>query len=80
MPAFLDKQAQLSTEDANETRLVTSIRWVVVAVNGQLKNWRGSFKQYYPKNHILEIMLKSFVQFLMLSTQQDLTILKTNEC
>ncbi|GFU40544.1 DDE Tnp4 domain-containing protein [Trichonephila clavipes] len=31
MPAFLDKQAQLSTEDANETRLVASIRWVVEA-------------------------------------------------
>ncbi|GFU96176.1 DDE Tnp4 domain-containing protein [Trichonephila clavipes] len=26
MPAFPGKQAQLSTEDANETRLVTSIR------------------------------------------------------
>ncbi|GFY16397.1 DDE Tnp4 domain-containing protein [Trichonephila clavipes] len=40
MPAFLDKQAQLP-KDANETRLETSIRWVVEAVNGQLKNWRA---------------------------------------
>ncbi|GBP23667.1 hypothetical protein EVAR_80284_1 [Eumeta japonica] len=30
-----------STEDANETRLVTKVRWVVAAVNGQLKNWRA---------------------------------------
>ncbi|GFW68512.1 ATP-dependent DNA helicase [Trichonephila clavipes] len=37
MPALLDKQAQLSIEDAKETSLVTSIRWVVEAVNGQLK-------------------------------------------
>ncbi|GFT15984.1 hypothetical protein TNCV_3315461 [Trichonephila clavipes] len=29
MPEFLDKQAQLSIEDANETRLVASMRWVV---------------------------------------------------
>ncbi|GFV52909.1 hypothetical protein TNCV_2875771 [Trichonephila clavipes] len=30
MPAFMNKQAQLSIEDANETRLVISIRWVEV--------------------------------------------------
>ncbi|GFX76122.1 DDE Tnp4 domain-containing protein [Trichonephila clavipes] len=41
MPAFLDKQAQLSTEDTNETCLVTSILWVVEAVNSQIKNWRA---------------------------------------
>ncbi|GFT53485.1 DDE Tnp4 domain-containing protein [Trichonephila clavipes] len=41
MPAFLDKQAQLSIEDANETRLVISIRWVVEAVNGQHKKWKA---------------------------------------
>ncbi|GFS81356.1 hypothetical protein TNCV_1225391 [Trichonephila clavipes] len=32
MPAFLDKQAQLSIEDANEIRLVISIRWVIEAL------------------------------------------------
>ncbi|GFY08436.1 DDE Tnp4 domain-containing protein [Trichonephila clavipes] len=41
MPAFLDKQVRLSTEDAKETRLVTSIHWVIEAVNGQLKNRRA---------------------------------------
>ncbi|GFT17626.1 hypothetical protein TNCV_2587381 [Trichonephila clavipes] len=40
MPAFLEKQSQLSIEDANETRLVISIRWVVEAANGQYKKWR----------------------------------------
>ncbi|GFW96604.1 hypothetical protein TNCV_2846611 [Trichonephila clavipes] len=40
MPEFLDKQAQLSIEAANETRLVISIRWVVEAVNSQHKKWR----------------------------------------
>ncbi|GFR06087.1 DDE Tnp4 domain-containing protein [Trichonephila clavata] len=39
VPDFLDKQAQLSTEDANETLLVTSIRWVVEAVIQEL--WRA---------------------------------------
>ncbi|GFU88870.1 DDE Tnp4 domain-containing protein [Trichonephila clavipes] len=41
MPAFLSKQAQLSRKDANEVRLVISIRWVVEAVNGQHKKWRA---------------------------------------
>ncbi|GFU10620.1 DDE Tnp4 domain-containing protein [Trichonephila clavipes] len=41
MLALLDKQAQLSTEDTNETGMVTLISWVVEEVNGQLKNWRA---------------------------------------
>ncbi|GFV80629.1 DDE Tnp4 domain-containing protein [Trichonephila clavipes] len=41
MLAFLDEQAQLPAEDVSETRLVTSIHWVVDAVNGQLKKWRA---------------------------------------
>ncbi|GFX93994.1 DDE Tnp4 domain-containing protein [Trichonephila clavipes] len=51
MPVFLNKQAQLSTESANATRLVTSIRWVVEAVNGQLKNWRA-LKNIIPNDQI----------------------------
>ncbi|CAF4439115.1 unnamed protein product, partial [Rotaria magnacalcarata] len=41
MPTFL-KQAdkQLSTTDANQTRLVTKIRWVVESTNGRIKTWR----------------------------------------
>ncbi|GFX75224.1 hypothetical protein TNCV_3171511 [Trichonephila clavipes] len=31
LPAFLEEKAELSTEDANKTRLVASIRWVVEA-------------------------------------------------
>ncbi|GFX61263.1 DDE Tnp4 domain-containing protein [Trichonephila clavipes] len=41
MSAFLDKQAQLFIEYANETRLVISIRWVVEVVNGQHKKRRA---------------------------------------
>ncbi|GFT21659.1 DDE Tnp4 domain-containing protein [Trichonephila clavipes] len=41
MPSILDKQVQWSTDDANETLWVASIRWVFEAVNGQLKNWRA---------------------------------------
>ncbi|GFT54360.1 DDE Tnp4 domain-containing protein [Trichonephila clavipes] len=40
MSGFLKKQVHLS-EDSNETRLVSSICWVVEATNGQLKNWRA---------------------------------------
>ena len=43
MPHFLTKsQKQLSTEEANETRLVTKVRWVVESVNGRVK--QDSFK------------------------------------
>ncbi|GFW94351.1 DDE Tnp4 domain-containing protein [Trichonephila clavipes] len=41
MPEFLVKQVQLSIENANETRLVTSTCWVVEAVNDQLTKWRA---------------------------------------
>jgi len=38
-PAFLEAgERQLSTEDANESRLVTKNRWVVEARNGHLKS------------------------------------------
>lgn len=41
MPKFLNKnQKQFSTEEANDTRLTTKIRWVVEAVNGRVKQWR----------------------------------------
>lgn len=38
MPSFLDKNPQLSTEEANSSRMVTKCRWVVEAVNAKLKN------------------------------------------
>ena len=38
MPYFIAKsQKQLSTEEANETRLVTKVRWVVESTNGRIK-------------------------------------------
>ncbi|XP_052099022.1 uncharacterized protein LOC127733747 [Mytilus californianus] len=41
MPKFLPKgQKQFTTEEANASRLVTKIRWVVESVNGRLKQWK----------------------------------------
>jgi hypothetical protein len=38
---FLKKGAkQHTTEDANASRLVTKIRWIVESVNGRIKQWR----------------------------------------
>ncbi|GFU05501.1 hypothetical protein TNCV_3291411 [Trichonephila clavipes] len=80
MPVFLDKQAHLLTEDANETRSVTSVSWVVEAVNGQLKKWRA-LSNIIPKcvqmPYIVDYVKIVSVQFLTLSTLQDLTILRT---
>lgn len=41
MPYFLKKnQDQFTTLEANETRLVTKIRWVVEAINGVIKRFK----------------------------------------
>ena len=39
MPSFLRNAKQHTTEEANESRIVTKNRWVVEAVNGKLNNW-----------------------------------------
>lgn len=42
MPFFLPKkQKQHSTTEANTSRLVTSIRWVVESANGRIKQWKS---------------------------------------
>lgn len=41
MPAMLNKRKQLQTDEANQSRRVTKVRWVVEAVHGHL--W-GKFK------------------------------------
>ena len=41
MPHFLNKpQKQHTSEEANESRLVTKVRWVVESVNGRIKKWK----------------------------------------
>ena len=37
MPALKGKRSQLTTEESNESRFVTKIRWVVEAVHGDIK-------------------------------------------
>jgi hypothetical protein len=38
MPTFLDRnEKQFETSIANQTRQVTSVRWIVEFVNGQVK-------------------------------------------
>ncbi|MCG7879800.1 MAG: transposase family protein, partial [Candidatus Thiodiazotropha endolucinida] len=42
MPHFLNKsQKQHTTEEANESRLVTKVRWVVESANGRIKKWKA---------------------------------------
>ncbi|XP_061192880.1 uncharacterized protein LOC133201100 [Saccostrea echinata] len=41
MPRFLEAgQKQMSTEDANMSRLVTKVRWVIESSNARIKRWR----------------------------------------
>jgi len=51
MPNLLNKGSQYDTISANESRLVTSIRWVVEAVNGLLKKWKH-LSQVVPNSQI----------------------------
>lgn len=46
MPSFLQKgHKQHKTEDANSSRLITKIRWVVESVNARIKTWRYLARQ-----------------------------------
>lgn len=55
MPELLKKnQVQFTTTEANKSRLVTMLRWVVESVNGRLKNKFKFFEDiicasYFPK-------------------------------
>jgi len=40
MPHFLEVGKQHNTMSANESRLVTKIRWIVESVNGLIKTWK----------------------------------------
>ena len=52
MPSFLQKgEKQFSTSDANKTRMITKIRWVVESVNARLKQWRF-FDKVVPNTHL----------------------------
>jgi hypothetical protein len=55
MPAFLPKsERQLTTVEANNTRLTTAVRWVVEARNGQIKQFRFF-------NHVVPNTLMAFI-------------------
>ncbi|XP_065213296.1 uncharacterized protein LOC135840599 [Planococcus citri] len=51
MPHFLSKGQQHSMEEANESRLITKMRWVVEAVNGLIKTWRA-LDHVFPNSQI----------------------------
>ena len=40
MPPFLDGRRQFTTEEANQSRCITKVRWVVEAVNRHIKQFK----------------------------------------
>ncbi|XP_018394741.1 PREDICTED: uncharacterized protein LOC108773430 [Cyphomyrmex costatus] len=57
MPALLNRnERQLSTEDANESRLVTKSRWIVEARNGHLRSIFKIFQHTVQIQHIPNIV------------------------
>ena len=56
MPRLLEQgETQLSTEDANDTRLITKTRWIVEARNGHLKSIFKIFKDIIPYHHVMHL-------------------------
>lgn len=45
MPSLLHGETRFNTEDANNSRIVTMVRWLVEAVNGRIKNKFKFFEQ-----------------------------------
>ncbi|CAF1173234.1 unnamed protein product [Didymodactylos carnosus] len=55
MPLFLKKdQTQYTTAEANKTRLITKVRWVIESANGRVKQWRF-FSNIVPNTMIEKI-------------------------
>jgi hypothetical protein len=40
MPPFLEGRRQFSTTETNQSRCITKVRWIVEAVNGQMKQFK----------------------------------------
>ena len=40
MPPFLDGRRQFSTDEANQSRCITKVRWVVEVVNRRIKQFK----------------------------------------
>jgi len=40
MPPFLDHRRQFTTQESNESRCITKIRWIVEAVNRRIKEFK----------------------------------------
>lgn len=51
MPHFLQQGSQHSTTEANESKLVTKVRWIVEAINGLIKTWKA-LNYVFPNSQI----------------------------
>ena len=53
-PPFLHGTGQFSTAEANEARLITSIRWPVESMNGRIKNKYKLFDHVISNHHLID--------------------------
>ena len=55
MSLFMKKdQKQYTTDEANKTRLITKVRWIIESANGRVKQWRF-FSNFVPNTMIEKI-------------------------
>lgn len=56
MPSFLRQgQRQFTTEEANESRLITKTRWIIEAKNGHIKSKFKFFRDKVPIQHLSSV-------------------------
>lgn len=85
LPSMSENGRQLSTQEANSSRLVTRCRWPVEAVNGHIKSiwrifekrWRtGALKYLETDIHIAAAILNKYLHTPLLSDGDDEIITK----
>ncbi|CAF2146828.1 unnamed protein product [Rotaria magnacalcarata] len=86
LPPFLNGRRQFTTAEANESRCVTKIRWIVETVNGRLKQFKflSNTVQNFSIPHLEEYLsiacsiINRYQTPIKTSSLEDIEITKKN--
>ena len=77
MPSFLKDKKQHSSKEANQSRIVTKIRWVIESVNSRIKKWKYFSNVLINKN--IEFIEKNFINICALINKYRPQIVTTDD-
>ena len=78
MPLFLKRnQSQFTTTDANQTRLITKVRWVIESTNERVKQWQF-FNRTIPNSMIEKIDGYFQIVYAMINCYHPISIQDTS--